>query len=203
MSVGSPPFGGLFGMPPYPVRRFTVDEFHRMIDAGVFVEGGRVELLEGWIIPKMTHNPPHDGTIGLCDALMRAALSPGWYLRIQLAITTADSEPEPDLVVAAGTARAYLTRHPGPPDIGLVIEVSDSTLAKDRGDKLRIYARAGLVCYWIVNLVNRRVEVYTDPTGPDPAPGYRQRHDFLPGDAVPLILGGQEVARIPVSDLLP
>ena len=96
-----------------------------------------------------------------------------------------------------------MTRHPSPADIGLVIEVSDTTLAADRIDKCRIYARAGIVCYWIVNLNDRQIEAYTAPSGPTASPGYGQRTDYLNGDQVPLVLDGQTVAMIAVQDLLP
>ena len=102
-----------------------------------------------------------------------------------------------------GARRDYKQRHPGPGDLALVVEVADSTLQLDRDDKARIYARAGIVDYWIINLVDRRVEVYTDPTGPDPAPAYRRRDDYGPADAVPLSIAGSPALNIPVAELLP
>jgi Uma2 family endonuclease len=96
-----------------------------------------------------------------------------------------------------------MTRHPAPQDTGLVVEVSDSTLQDDRTLKARLYARSAIPVYWIINLIAGQVEVYTDPTGPDPSPAYRQRQDYSAADAVPLVLDGVEVARIPVRDLLP
>ncbi len=200
--LGAPPFSSLFAVPPWPVRRFTVAEYHQMIQASVLTENDRVELIEGWIVPKMPHNPPHDSTIDKVQEVLWGSLPPGWRVRVQSAITTTESEPEPDLVVAPGPASRYAARHPEPQEIALVAEVADSTLSFDRGDKGRSYARAGIVCYWIINLTGRQVEVYTDPTGPTPNPGYRQRKDFGPADAVPLVVGGQQVALIPVGNLL-
>ncbi len=202
MSVGTPTLANPFALPPYPVRRFTVEEYHRLIEAGFFVEDERFELLEGWIVPKMSRNPSHDVTVDKVQELIRDHVPRGWRVRVQCAITTADSEPEPDIAVAPGPAELYAQRHPGPQDISLLVEVADSSLARDHGEKLRLYARAGIVCYWVVNLVNRQVEVYTDPTGPDATPTYRQRQDYLSGDAVPLVVGGQEVARVAVAVLL-
>src|SRR5882762_3647803 len=92
----------LFGMPPLPVRRFTVAVYHRMIDVGLLTEDEPVELLEGWIVPKMPRNPPHDGTIQRINKRLGRCLPPGWDLRVQSAVTTADSEPEPDLAVVRG-----------------------------------------------------------------------------------------------------
>jgi Uma2 family endonuclease len=174
-----------------------------MLQTGILTENESVELLEGLIVPKMPRNPPHDAAVELADDLIRPRLPPGWRIRIQSAITTADSEPEPDLTVVRGEARTRLAQHPGPQDVGLAVEVADSSLAWDRLEKGRLYARASIVCYWIINLVERQIEVYTDPSGPDPQPHYRQRHDYRATDSVPLVIDGQELVRILVSEFLP
>jgi Uma2 family endonuclease len=180
-----------------------VDEYHRLLAAGILPDGENTELLAGIIVPHMTRNAPHDGTLALTEEEIRNGLPPGWSLRGRLALTTADSEPEPDVAVVRGKQRDYTARHPGPQDTGLVVEVADTSLPGDRTLKAEIYSRAAIPIYWIVNLVNGQVEVYTNPTGPGPAPRYQQRDDYGPGDAVPLVLDGLEVARIPVGDLLP
>lgn len=203
MSVPGSITGGRFGMSPYPGRRFTVDEYHRMIQTGILTEHDSVELLEGWIVPKMSRNPPHDVAIELAEEAIRSVLPAGWRLRIQSAITTPDSEPEPDLAVVRGPARNRLAGHPEPADIALVVEVGDTTITLDRQDKGRLYARAGIACYWIVNLADWRVEVYTDPTGPGANPSYRQRQDYGPNDAVPLIIDGKDVGPMAVRVMLP
>jgi Uma2 family endonuclease len=205
-TVSTPPLAwNPWGIPELPVRRFTVDEYHRMIADGYFADDERFELLEGWITPKMVRNPPHDAVITLLDEAIRPNLPPGWLLRIQSALTTVESEPEPDLAVVRGRPRDYSTRHPGPGDIALVVEVAESSLDRDRGVKRRIYARAGIPVYWLVNLATSRVEVYSEPTGPvsEGEPSYR-RHDLadLAGD-VALVIEGREVARFPASELLP
>jgi Uma2 family endonuclease len=185
------------------VRRFSVDEYHRLIKTGVLLEGEPLELLEGWIVYKMTRNPPHDVALGLAGDAIDMRLPAGWHVREQSAITTPDSEPEPDLAVTRGARRDFKQRHPGPGDLALVVEVADSTLQLDRADKARIYARAGITVYWILNLVDRRVEAYTDPTGPDPAPAYRRRDEYGPTDNVPLAIAGSPALSIPVAELLP
>ena len=187
---------------PFPPRRFSVDEFHQMTQMGLFDGDDRVELLDGLVVTKMTKNPPHEFSLKQMDALLTGVLPPGWHTRPQLAITTADSEPEPDGAVARGENRDYSRRHPGPGDLALVAEIADSSLARDR-IKAGIYARARIPVYWIVNLVDRQVEVYTDPTGPDADPRYRQRQDYRMGDHVPVVIDGREVGRIAVADILP
>ncbi|MEO6810157.1 MAG: Uma2 family endonuclease [Isosphaeraceae bacterium] len=191
-------------VPPVPVRRFTVDEYHRMIQTGILGPNDRVELLEGWIVPKMPRKPPHDAIVSLIlNRVLAPRLPDGWFARGQSAITTADSEPKPDLAVVRGAERDYLTRHPEPADMALVIEVSDTTLASDRSLKVRLYASAAIPVYWIVNLVDLRIEVFTNPTGPATSPSYRTRQDFGPADLVPLIIDGQDLGPIAGRDLLP
>jgi Uma2 family endonuclease len=85
----------------------------------------------------------------------------------------------------------------------LGIEVSDSSLSHDRNFKCLLYARSGLPIYWIINVREAQVEVFSDPTGDDPHPGYRQHQIYREDDAVPLVLDGQVVAMIPVRELLP
>ncbi|MBW3598821.1 MAG: Uma2 family endonuclease, partial [Planctomycetes bacterium] len=88
-------------------------------------------------------------------------------------------------------------------DIGLVIEVSDSTLPGDRADKGRIYAASRISCYWIINLIDGRVEVYTSPAGPAASAGYASRTDYHPGETIPLALPGGTAIQIAAQDLLP
>lgn len=188
--------------PPFPVRRFSITEYHRMVRAGVLSENDRVELLEGWIVPKMTHNPSHDATVELAAEALRSRLPAGWRLRIQSAITTQDSEPEPDVVIVRGSARDHVSRHPGPPEIALLIEVAETSLERDR-KKCRLYARAAVPVYWIINLVDAQVEVHTDPTGPAAEAAFRCSQVYRFGQAVPLAIAGRQVDAIAVAELLP
>jgi Uma2 family endonuclease len=190
-------------IPPLPVRRFTVDEYHHMIESGVLHDDEPLELLEGWLVPKMTRKPPHDVAVVLASDALRTRIPQGYHLRIQCAETTSDSEPEPDIVVVRGVARDYTSRHPGPNETALVIEVADSSLTRDRSVKARVYARAGIAVYWIVNLVDSQIEVYTAPTGPCDEPRYQSRRDFHPRESAPLLIDGNEIGSIPAQDLLP
>jgi Uma2 family endonuclease len=191
-------------LPPLPVRRFSVKEYHRMIDSGILTDEDRVELLEGWIVPKMARNPPHDAVIALLhNEVIGPRLPKGWFCRGQSAVTTQDSEPEPDLAIVRGRSLDYMKRHPGPRDMGLVIEVADTSIRRDRIIKARLYARAGIAVYWIVNLPSARLEVFTEPSGATDAPSYGQRKTYARTRTVPLVLDGVVVAEIPVRDLLP
>jgi Uma2 family endonuclease len=184
-------------------RRFTVQEYHKLIEVGVLTEDDNLELLEGYLVHKMSRNPPHDGTIQLSVLALNLSVPPNWCLRVQSAVTLSDSEPEPDLAIVRGNVRSYLTRHPAAQDVGKIIEVADSTLPGDRLDKGRIYARAGLPIYWIINLVDRQIEVYENPSGPAQVPAYASHTIYHPGDSVPLILDGTLVTMIAVHDFLP
>lgn len=184
------------------LRRFTVAEYHRMIDLGILTEDDNIELLEGYLVKKMVRNPPHDSALHRCLKRLLRALPEEWDVRVQSAVTLSTSEPEPDLAVVRKSADDYATGHPRPANVGLLIEVADSSLAADR-DQGRIYARDGIPCYWIINIPDEQIEVYTAPSGPGLSPTYAQRQDYCRGDSLPLVLDGTTLATIPVADLLP
>lgn len=181
--------------------RLSIEQYHRMIEADVIGPDDRVELLEGLLVAKMGKNTPHILATDLIPLVINPALPAGWYLSNQnpVTLTTSSSEPEPDAKIVRGHPRDYRDRKPGPGDVAVVIEVSDSTLRFDRTVKKRIYARDAVPFYWMLNLVDNRLEVFSEPEGAD----YRTHEVFGPEDAVPLILDGREVARIAVKDLLP
>lgn len=185
------------------MARFSVARYQRMIETGILTPDDKVELLENYVVLKMSRNPRHDSTV---QRMLRPLLGPipvGWDLRVQSAVTLADSEPEPDFAIVRGSAVNYENRHPGPDEIGKLIEVADSSLLRDQRDKTRIYARANIVIYWIVNLVDRRIEVYSQPSGPTALPCYGSFQTYQPGDQVPIVLAGATVASVAVADLIP
>jgi hypothetical protein len=191
------------GKPPLaPLRRFTVREYRLLGEAGVLTEHDRVELLEGWIVQKMIHNPRHDATVAKANNAIRERLPPGWDVRVQSAMTTEDSEPEPDLAVVRAPESRFATRHPAAHDIALLVEVGDTSLAHDRDFKGALYARAGVRLYRIINLVEKQVEVYTDPTDTAGKPHFKNRMDFTLGESVPLQIEGQEVGPLAVEAIL-
>lgn len=184
-----------------PVRRFTVEEYHRLIEDHYFVDDEQFELIDGYITEKMSRNPPHDAAVNRARRRIERALPPGWIARIQSAITTADSEPEPDVAVARGDDDDYVAHHPPPADLALVVEVANTTLATDRGPKLAAYARAGIGVYWIVNLDEAQLEVFTAPDAQSSS--YSKPEIFKIGDSTTISLDGALSQSIPVNELLP
>jgi Uma2 family endonuclease len=186
------------------LARLSVEKYEAMIASGAFTKCDRLELIEGNLVEKMTQNPPHSVTVGLSDDLIRAALPAGWHTRQEkpVRIPSRDSMPEPDVSVIRGQRADWLQRHPGPADVALVVEVADSSVEDDRA-MAPTYGGGGVSVYWIVNVRDRQLEVYSGPSGPSEPLGYRHCEVLLPGDVVPLMLEGREVARIPVADLLP
>lgn len=150
-------------LPPYPIARFTVERYHRMIEAGVFTEDDRVELLEGWVVQQMAKGPAHAYSTRQIDHELSARVPATMHVRNQEPITLETSEPEPDIAIVRGPAVAYRERHPYAGEVALVVEVSDSSIDTDRL-KGRAYGRAGIPQYWIVNLPDRCVEVNTVPS---------------------------------------
>lgn len=193
-----------YASPPTPrIRRFTVDEYHRLIEDGYFAHDERFELLEGWIVAKVSRNPVHDAALSIAKKVLDRAVPVGWHVRVQSGFTTTDSEPEPDLAIVRGDERDYVARHPGPADTALLVEVANTSLPEDREIKARIYAGAGVPAYWIVNLNDRAVEVYTDPSGAAPSAAYATRKDYRAGDALRLSIPSTTDVNLAVVDMLP
>lgn len=189
--------------PPFQFWRMTVERYHEMLEAGLLTENDRLELLEGYLIEKMAVNPPHSFTTDQIRDELMAILKSGYFVKSQQPITTDESEPEPDVIVVQGNKRDFVNHHPQPQDVPLVIEVSDSTLYQDQTWKKRIYAQANIVTYWIVNLSERQIEVYSQPSGPSDNPTYHQLITYHEADQIPVILNNQKVAQLLVRDLLP
>ena len=198
-----PPVESVAAIPNDLILRLSIEQYHAIIQAGILTDDDSVELLEGWLVFKMPKNPPHRATTRLVRTALENILPAGWYVDSQEPITLSNSEPEPDIVVVRGDTRQYLDRHPGVEDIALIIEVSDTTLQRDRTVKKRIYARAGIAIYWIVNLVEGLVEVYSQPLVEVEQPDYSQRLDFGRSAVIPIIIEGIEIGAIAVNSLLP
>ncbi|RUR83185.1 Uma2 family endonuclease [Chlorogloeopsis fritschii PCC 9212] len=145
-------------------KRFTIDEYHRLIELGFLTEGDRIELIRGELIQMTPKGTAHTFcTTRLCRQLDRL-LGDRAVVRCQEPIIISlNSEPEPDVVIAQGNEADYLAHHPYPQDILLVVEISDSTFTYDQTTKLELYAEAGIYNYWIVNLNSRQLECYSQP----------------------------------------
>lgn len=181
------------------IYRISVDLYERMVEAGV-LDDPRIELVHGLLVTKMGKKPPHVIATSELHRLLEQIVPPGWHVRKEDPVRIPPySEPEPDLAIVAGAPRDYRARHPGPAEVALLVEVAESSLEYDRAEKGPAYASAGIPVYWIVNLVDGRVEVYTQPS----PGGYQTRQDYLPGQEIAVIVAGVECSRIAVSDILP
>jgi Uma2 family endonuclease len=170
-----------------------------MIDKGILGPDDRVELLEGIVVQKMSKNPPHRiATLRTRRALERVVPA-GWYVDEQEPITLADSEPEPDVAVIRGDTLDYDAGNPGPADVGLIVEVADTSLTRDQVLKKRIYGTASIPVYWILDLNRRRLEVYSSPD----AAGYLHCSIYQAHESVEVTLDGESVGFVSVGSLLP
>jgi len=182
--------------PSPPVYRISIDEYERMV--GV-LDDLRVELIDGFLVKKMGKTAPHVWSADAVAEIMEAK-TPGWWCRQEAPVRIPDfDEPEPDVSVARGSRDDYRDRTAEASDVVLAVEVSDTTLDRDQGPKWLAYAKGRIPVYWIVNLVDGQVEVYTDP-GPD---GYSTRQIFVPGQEIPVVIEGVVVGQIAAADILP
>ncbi len=188
------------GLVPY---RLTVRQFEKMIEAGILRAEDRVELLGGLLIKKMTTYDPHDFAVSSLAERFRELLKPAWSIREEKSVVLGRYwRPQPDISVARGPHTNYRSRAPRARDLGLLTEVADSSYAKDRGWKWDKYAGSKVPVYWIVNIPERRIEVYTSPSGRGKAAHYRECTTYEADQEVPVIIEGQELGRIKVSDIV-
>lgn len=190
---------------PHP-RLWTREEYYKIAEAGVFRPGERVELIGGRIVAMSPQHSRHFTAIGLVEDALRTLFSAGYTVRVQGPLDLSpSSQPEPDVTVVRGTIRDYASAHPT--TALLVVEVSESSLAFDRGEKASLYANASIAEYWIMNLGDRRLEVYRDPVPmPGQSYGYGYRsctHYFAVDTVTPLAASQGALSAIKVADLLP
>jgi Uma2 family endonuclease len=158
---------------PELLYRYSVEEYHRMIPNGIIEEGAPYELLDGQVVRKirnatgenaMTVGTDHATVVQIIADLNPRLKTRGCHVRLQQPITLPPrDEPEPDAAIVTGTIGGYAHHHPGPGEILCVIEVADASLPRDRGYKQKLYARNGIPKYMIINLLERVIEVYTQP----------------------------------------
>jgi Uma2 family endonuclease len=201
VAAGSPP-----GPPQTPPDRglyqFTVEQYERIVELGLLTEEDKVELLDGFLVKKMTRHEPHSFACTVAREAIARLMPAGWYLRVEQPVRIPDrDEPEPDLAIVTGSPRDHLRlgRPPEPGEVSFVLEVADSTLVGDRTVKLRAYARARISVYWLVNLVDRQVEIYTGPE----SERYGNIQIIGPDQAATVVVDGSAVGQVVVADLLP
>jgi Uma2 family endonuclease len=198
-SIIDPPSDTQWMPPPESIYRLSVEQYEAMIAAGVFTKRDRFHLINGLLVAKMTEYPPHASSCDAVQAGLPPVLPPGWYVRMgnPLRIPSRSSEREPDAAVARGSYRDHALRQAGPPDVAMVVEVADSSLNEDRG-LTSVYGGGGVPVYWIINLADRQVEVYSSPH----SGGYLSRQDFAVGEHFAIVIDGVEAGRIAVGDLM-
>jgi Uma2 family endonuclease len=145
------------------ITRYSVDDYEEMIRLGVLTENDRVELIRGEIVPKMAIGPKHGGCVKRLIRIFDRRIGEAAIVASQDPVRLPDSEPEPDISLLRPRLDFYASGHPEPPDIFLIIEVADSSLADDRNVMRPMYAEAGITEFWIVNLVDECLEVYRNP----------------------------------------
>ena len=182
-------------VPSLPSIRMTVEKFEKTD----FYNDKRLELLDGYVVRRGEMNPPHAVITGRLRRRIDRMLPANWFTREDKPVQIPPFyEPLPDIAIVRGEDENYIDHHPGPADVAALIEVSDATLSTDQGKQRAAYALNGIAVYWIVNLVDHQVELYTEPT----ADGYGSTLIFTAGQSVPVTIDGVVVGHIAVSDIL-
>jgi Uma2 family endonuclease len=173
-------------------RLMTVTEYYRMAEAGILSADDRVELIEGEIIKMSPIGSPHAGHVDLINRLFVLRLGDRAIVRVQSPVRLDEySEPEPDITLLRPRADFYIMAHPGPEDVLLLIEVAESSLSYDKGRKAPLYARAGIIEFWVVDLLNKAIQVYRKPS----QKGYLETRQVRRGGRLsPQALPGLEVS---------
>ncbi len=192
---------------PAEIVPLTVEQYHRMLETGILAEGEPIELLDGLLVPKdrgegLTINPRHSLVVSLLLELAPQLAPLGCHLKTQSPITIEpDHEPEPDALIVRGSPRDYVDRHPAPADVSCLIEVSDSSLERDRTTKQRIFAKAGVGQYIILNLADDQAEVYE---GPRATTGrYESVRILSGGESISIQVPGGRQIEVELTRLLP
>ena len=176
----------------------TIDRYEQLVKSGV-LDDLKVELIQGLLVRKTPKNRSHSIATGRLFRLLDGLLPPGWHTETEQPVRIPDfDEPEPDVAVVSGALEDH-PDPPGPGDLALLAEVADSSLDRDQDEKQNAYARGGIPYYWIVNLIDRQVEVYTNPRGGR----YQDSHIHPAGSEIPVVIAGAEIGRIAVDAILP
>jgi Uma2 family endonuclease len=177
----------------------SIEQYEKLVNSGVFTKRDKFQLIDGILVKKVTQNPAHSVAGLLCAKALGRVVRVGWHLRPDKPVRLPpDAEPEPDQCVVRGAERDYLLRHPGASDVGLLVEIADSSLAADRA-MARTFGASGIPVYWLVNLRDRQVEVHTMPT----ESGYDSIQVYGRGEVISVVLDGAETGRVMVDEILP
>jgi Uma2 family endonuclease len=174
---------------------WTLEQYHQLAEANILQEEDQTELLNGQIVYISPIGKLHAAAVRRIDKLLQKILGDDALISTQnpISLPINDSEPQPDLVVLKPRADFYASQHPGPEDIYLLIEIADSTLDKDRSQKIPLYAQAGVIECWLVNLSEQNIEVYTAPS----PKGYNNIRIHRQGDSIESdFLGKIKVERV-------
>jgi Uma2 family endonuclease len=192
---------------PDELHRLSLDVYREMGEQGLLLPNDRVELLDGLLVKKMTKGPQHSTAAHRLFVRFLSSLPAGWFPRMEQPIElpggpAGDSAPEPDVAVVEGVFEDYATRHPGPAEVALLVEVaSDSQALRRDRQGLKRYAWARIPAVWIVNLTNHTLEIYTEPSGKRRGAAYGRCEIKKSGDIVALAIGGA-VIEIPVEEIV-
>lgn len=177
------------------VRAWTVEDYHHMLEAGILTTDDAVELLNGQVIEMSPQEPRHAATTRRASRYLDRLLE-GADVRTQLPLTLKPkSEPEPDIAVVRLHPNEYADHHPAAEDVFLLIEISDTTLRKDRNQKALVYAKAGIFDYWILDLNKRQAFIFRNPQ----SSGYQSEVVVLPIESCALVAFPD--VQIPLSEL--
>lgn len=183
-------------MPASITHRFTVEDYYRMAETGILKPDARVELIEGEIVDMMPIGPFHAGAGSELNRLFGSLANERWIVWNQYPLRIDEfNEPQPDLMLLRPSASKYKKSHPTPEDVILLVEISHTTLRRDREIKLPLYAKAGIEEVWILNVPEKQIEVYREPN----YLGYETKFVVRDGNLAPLAFPD---AEIDVRDLL-
>lgn len=184
----------------------TIDQFSRMVEEGIIPEDRRVYLLEGRLYEKMAKSKAH-GSVGAAITMAFVPRMPdGWsFWPESTVVLDPTNAPLPDFaVIRTGDliGRTHPDRYPEAADVGLLIEIAVTSLREDLTTSLELYARSGIPAYWLVDVLGKRILAHSDPRVVDDRGAYVRVETYLPGQELPLVLDGLEIARVPFDDLL-
>ncbi len=186
-----------------PVRKFTHEEYERMCNEGYFQSGERTELIHGEIRTMLAIGAAHVFATSELHYLLESQLPREKYGVVsQSTLRMETSSPDPDIYVTIGSKRNFAKKLATASDVCLIVEVADSSLAFDQGEKLALYAGASIPVYWIVNFVEKQIEVYSQPTGPGKSPPSYQHSEIFKLDRTVCVTLEDVSARVIVKELI-